>query len=96
VARRPREALLLLERTPDAFVDVRAFMAAAHAHLGDLARAVENAGRFVARFRTDIARGARFEPGDPVRWVLHVNPFRRTEDRDWIVEGLARAGLVAG
>jgi TolB-like protein len=95
VARRPREAVELLERAPDLFVDGRAFMAAAYAHLGEVARARENARRFLERFRSHIARGARSgDDAEPVRWVLHVNPFRRADDRAYLLDGLARAGLV--
>ncbi|HSD21997.1 MAG TPA: BTAD domain-containing putative transcriptional regulator [Anaeromyxobacter sp.] len=94
VARRPREGLELLARAPDGHVDTRAFMAAARAHLGDAAGAGADARRFVERFRAGIAKGKPFPDDEPVRWVLHVNPLRRGEDREWLVEGLARAGLA--
>jgi DNA-binding SARP family transcriptional activator len=93
VARRPREGLELLSRAPDGHVDTRAFMAAARAHLGDAAGAVDDARRFVERFRAGIARNGAFAADAPARWVLLVNPLRRAEDRAWLVEGLARAGL---
>jgi DNA-binding SARP family transcriptional activator len=93
VARRPREGLELLARAPDGHVDTRAFMAAARAHLGDSAGAREDARRFVERFRAGIVKGKPFAADEPVRWVLHVNPLRRAGDREWLVEGLARAGL---
>ncbi len=93
VARRAREGLELLARAPDGHVDTRAFMAAARAHLGDRAGAREDARRFVERFRGGIVKGKPFAPDEPVRWVLHVNPLRRAGDREWLVEGLARAGL---
>jgi TolB-like protein len=94
VARQPREAVELLERAPDLFVDTRAFLAAEHAHLGETARARENARRFLARFRSDISRRATGDDGEPVRWLLHVNPLRRAEDRAHLLAGLAAAGLV--
>ena len=93
VARRPREGLELLARAPDGHVDTRAFMAAARAHLGDSAGARQDARRFVERFRASIVKGKPFAADEPVRWVLHVNPLRRAGDREWLVEGLARAGL---
>jgi DNA-binding SARP family transcriptional activator len=94
VARRPREGLELLARAPDGHVDTRAFMAAARAHLGDADGAGADARRFVERFRAGIAKGKAFTEAEPVRWVLQVNPLRRAEDREWLVEGLARAGLA--
>jgi len=30
----------------------------------------------------------------PVRWPLHVNPIREAGDRDYLLDGLARAGLA--
>jgi hypothetical protein len=75
-------------------VDSRGYLAATYAHLGDRARAAENAARFLERFRADIARGAPADAGEPVRWMLHINPFRREEDRLFVVEGLALAGLA--
>jgi TolB-like protein len=93
LARRPREAIELLERTPDLFVDGRALLAAAYAHAGELDRAGANALAFVARFERSIAYGRPFAPGDPVTWLLRVNPLRREEDRAYLVDGLARAGL---
>jgi TolB-like protein len=93
VARRWREAAELLGRSPDAYADSRAFLAAAHAHLGDLERAREHARRFLARFAVAIAPGAR--PADAVAWVLRVNPLRRDEDRAALVAGLVAAGLSA-
>jgi DNA-binding SARP family transcriptional activator len=94
VARRPREGLELLALAPDGHVDTRAFMAAARAHLGDAAGAGDDARRFVERFRVGIARGKPFAADEPARWVVQVNPLRRAEDREWLVEGLARAGLA--
>jgi tetratricopeptide (TPR) repeat protein len=94
VARRPREAVALLERAPDLFVDTRAFLAAERAHLGDAARARDEARRFLARFRSDVSRRAAGDDGEAVRWLLHVNPLRRAEDREHLLAGLAAAGLV--
>jgi hypothetical protein len=94
MARRPGEALDLLARAPDGHVDTRAFLAVARAHRGDDAGARDDARRFVERFRAGIVRGRPFAADEPVRWVLHVNPLRRPQDREWVVEGLARAGLA--
>jgi tetratricopeptide (TPR) repeat protein len=92
VLRRPREALDLLERSPDGFVDTRAMMAACYAHAGDAARAAESGRRFLARFRGEIVRDPRARWDAALEWLLRVNPFRRAEDRAWLAEGLSRAG----
>jgi hypothetical protein len=93
--RSPREALDLVERAPDGFVDTRAMMAACYAHVGDAARAQDSARRFLARFRDHIARDRRVDGRAALEWLLLINPFRRAEDRDWLAEGLERAGLGA-
>jgi DNA-binding SARP family transcriptional activator len=95
VLRRAAEALALLERAPDGFVDTRAMMAACYAHVGDAPRAQESGRRFLARFRGDIAHDARAEAGAALDWLLRVNPYRREVDRAWLAEGLERAGLRA-
>jgi len=92
-AREPAQAVGLLEQEPDAYVDTRAFLAAARAHLGDAAGARAERERFLARFQRSIAPGA--PPDDAAAWVLRVNPLRRAEDRAWVLEGLARAGVGA-
>jgi TolB-like protein len=94
-ARRLRPAVELLERAPDGFVDTRALLAALHGHCGDVARAGESARRFLDRFRREIARDPRAGAAEAVPWLLRINPLRRAEDRDWLVDGLARAGVGA-
>lgn len=68
-------------------IDIPAFVAAAHAHLGrtDLGR-VEFA-RYVAGYREKIASGDDFKPDAPVKWVFQVNPFRRPQDLDFLRKG---------
>lgn len=95
VARAPPEAVRRWEHAADASVDGRALLAAAQAHAGDVAPARENARCFADRFARRIAGGGPSRPGDPVRWILRVNPLRREEDRAYLVEGLERAGLAS-
>ena len=42
-----------------------------------------------------ITFGRPPEPGEPLRWVTHVNPFRRAEHAALLAHGLALAGLSA-
>jgi TolB-like protein len=95
LARRPGESIALVEHVPDLFVDTRALLAAAHAHLGALDRARADGARYLERFARSIALGKPFAADDPVRWLLRVNPLRREEDRAYLLDGLALAGLGA-
>jgi TolB-like protein/Tfp pilus assembly protein PilF len=89
------EAAALLATAPRAMVDVPAYLAAAHARLGDRDRAAASVADFLADFVEKITFGRAAEPGEPLRWVLHVNPFRRPDDAAALAGGLARAGLAA-
>ena len=77
------------------FVDVPAFMAASCAFAGDMPGARLNLQRFLEDFQERIGMGRAAEPGEPLRWLLHVNPFRRAEDGERLARGLALAGLEA-
>ena len=57
-------------------------------------KARECAALFLEEFRKKITFGREPEPSEPVRWVLHVNPFQRQEDADYLTAGMAKAGLT--
>ncbi|AMY07806.1 invasion protein regulator [Luteitalea pratensis] len=86
-----------LELTPPTmmFVDVPAFLAASCAFTGDMESARRYLRRFLDDFQERIGFGRTAEPGEPLRWLLHVNPFRRPEDAERLARGLALAGLEA-
>jgi TolB-like protein len=92
---RHAEAAALLATAPRAMVDLPAYMAAAHALLGDRERATAALEMFTADFVEKVTFGRAPEPGEPLRWLLHVNPFRRSQDADLLARGLALAGLAA-
>ena len=78
---RDTELIELGSRVPiSMFVDVPAFLAASIALAGDLDRARWYLARFLAAVRERITFGRAPEPGEPLRWLLHVNPFRREQD----------------
>jgi hypothetical protein len=77
------------------FVDVAAFAAAAAALSGDIPAARSYLADFLDDFQERIGFGRAAEPGEPLRWLLHVNPFRRPEDAARLARGLALAGLDA-
>lgn len=80
-------------RMPHATLDCPALLAAAFALRGDSRRATEYLQRFLADFEERVTFGRTPEPGEPLRWLLHVNPFRRAEDVERVTEGLRLAGL---
>ena len=87
------EALEAAEPAETVFVDAPAVRAASAAMLGDLDRARRELECFDREFRLKVAFGREPEPGEQLRWLKHVNPFRRDEDRELLTEGLRRAGL---
>jgi TolB-like protein len=68
-------------------VDMPAFTAVALAHLGRVDEAREHMAAYHQGFRRLITFGREPGPGEPIQWVLDINPFRRPEDVDMIVEG---------
>lgn len=89
------EAAALLATAPRAMVDVPAYLAAAHALIGDHERAAAALDMFAADFVEKITFGRTPDPGEPLRWMLHVNPFRRNQDAELLSRGLTLAGLAA-
>jgi hypothetical protein len=75
------------------FVDTAAFAAASCALIGDGRRAASYLDEFLAIFQERITFGRAPEPGEPLRWLLHINPFRREVDAERLSRGLRLAGL---
>jgi TolB-like protein/tetratricopeptide (TPR) repeat protein len=88
------EALKLMARTLGATVDMRAFQTAAFALSGDFASASASLEKFLLDFREKIVFGRAPEPGEPLRWLMHINPFRRPEDAARLEKGVRLAGLA--
>jgi TolB-like protein len=93
-ARRYEEGIPMALKAWGATVDLSAFIAAAYAHLGNDAEAARYLAVFLDDFREKITFGREPEPGEPLRWILHVNPFRNEDDARELEEGLRLAGLV--
>ncbi|SFH46418.1 TolB amino-terminal domain-containing protein [Palleronia marisminoris] len=74
------------------FVDASGFSASALAHADRLDEARQALAQFHADFAEKIAFGAPVPPGEPIRWFLKVNPFRRPEDAAYVAAGLERLG----
>jgi len=95
MAARHDEAVAIMERAPDAFIDTRAFLAAAYAYLGQRAKARENAQAFLEGYARKIASGRTADSTEAMRWVLHVTPFRHDSDTTYLRKGLKKAGIGA-
>jgi TolB-like protein/tetratricopeptide (TPR) repeat protein len=91
LCRRYEDVVRRLAAVPLAMVDQPAYLAAAHALLGDDARAAAARDRFSQEFVDKITFGRAPEPGEALRWIQHVNPFRRPEDTEHLIRGLLRA-----
>jgi TolB-like protein/tetratricopeptide (TPR) repeat protein len=76
------------------FVDVPAFLAGSLALAGNVARARPYLAMFLRAFDEKVTFGRPAEPGEPLRWLLHVNPFRREVEADRLARGLRLAGLA--
>jgi TolB-like protein len=90
---RLEESIAFAVRMPNATLDCPALLAAALALAGDYPRATVYLQRFLADFDERVTFGRAPDPGEPLRWLLHVNPFRRAEDVERITTGLRLAGL---
>jgi TolB-like protein/Tfp pilus assembly protein PilF len=87
------DAAAVVSQAPRAVVDLPAYLAATHALLGDPGRAAASLELFLSDFVEKITFGRPPEPGEPLRWLFHVNPFRRPEDAEHFARGLRLAGL---
>jgi TolB-like protein/Tfp pilus assembly protein PilF len=93
-ARELRAAVELAARAPpNLVVDQSAFMAACYAHLGQQAPAAVQLAQFLAAFQDKITFGRPPGRDEPLSFLLHVNPFAKSEDAEFLVEGLRKAGL---
>ncbi|GMV14414.1 MAG: hypothetical protein AMXMBFR56_26380 [Polyangiaceae bacterium] len=96
VARRPKDALALAERAPpNLIVDQSAYIAAAYAHLDEMASARRHLEQFLGIFQQKITFGRVPDPDEPLAYLLHVNPFARPEDAAYMADGLRKAGLTS-
>jgi len=89
------DCIALTAGAPHATVDLPAYLAASYALRGEPARARSYVAMFLSDFVEKITFGRRADPGEPLRWLLHVNPLRRPEDQELVSRGLLLAGLEA-
>lgn len=94
VCRRYQEVLHFGMKAPDGFVDTRALLAVACAHLGRSEEAREHVERFLTHFREKIAMRRDVSPSEARAWLRKVNPLRRASDAEHFEAGLTLAGLA--
>ena len=75
-------------------VDHGALMAAGLVRLGRREEARASMDDFLTSFREKILFGREPEPGEPLRWLQHVNPFRHERAREHFAAALLEAGLA--
>jgi tetratricopeptide (TPR) repeat protein len=83
-------------QTPIIVTDGPAYLAASFAYAGDVARAKSHLNDFQEVFVARITNGRPAQPGEAMRWLLHVNPYRRDEDLQHFAEGVRLAGMDSG
>ena len=77
----------------DTMVDLPAYLSVALDQTGQTEAAQEHLAIFVEQFRQKISKGREPERGEALRWVLHVNPYKESRNRDRLADGLHAAGL---
>jgi len=91
--RRYDEAVRIAGKGGLTVVDSGAYLAASHAYLGNHERAAFYLDEFQKSFVRRITFGREPEPGEAMRWLVHVNPYRREKDTAHFTEGVRLAGL---
>jgi TolB-like protein len=94
VQRDYERAVAIGSRTPTIVTDGPAYLAAACARLGQHDHAERHAAEFRKVFAERITPGRAPEPGEMLRWLVHVNPFRREKDVEHFTDALRLAGLA--
>jgi TolB-like protein/tetratricopeptide (TPR) repeat protein len=77
----------------EVWVDLPAFVAAAHAHLGNSKEAARYLEIFRQVFHEKIITDHEADPEEIIAWENMANPFKREEDTALLVDGLVLAGL---
>ena len=81
------------KNAPDIMVDIPAYLAVAHLHLGQTQAAHEQVQVFLEQFQRKIAAGRAPGPGEALRWLQHTNPYRNPSLVLRLIEGVRRAGF---
>ena len=93
MAARHEEAVALMERAPDVFIDTRALLSVSYAYLRQRAKARENTMAFLKGYQRTIAGGRSIDRTEAMRWMLQVTPFRFDSETTYLRKGLKKAGI---
>jgi len=85
--------LALKRQLTNIWVDLPGYIAAAHAHLGNISEAQDYIRMFIESFTRSINGGRTPTDKEIIDWVTLANPFKYPEDTVSLVDGLKRAGL---
>jgi TolB-like protein len=77
----------------DVWVDLPAFIAAAHAHIGNREEATRYLEIFLKVFHEKIITETEPSPEDIIAWEKMANPFKSEKDMANLIDGLVSAGL---
>lgn len=94
IGRDPAGALAIYDAMGELYPHSIVWHAAAAAHAGRAAEARRLAADFAHRAARLWVGDANARPADYARWVMAGFPFRRSEDADYLREGLEKAGLA--
>lgn len=78
----------------EVWIDQPAYIAAAHAHLGNSDLAGDYLRLFIEVFTREIFGGDIPQPSEIVDWIRKANPFKLESDLSPLIEGLVVAGLA--
>ena len=78
----------------EVWIDQPAYLAAAHAHLGNFDLAGDYLRMFVDAFTREIFGGKAPQPSDIVDWIRKANPFKLEPNMGALIDGLNSAGLA--
>jgi class 3 adenylate cyclase/TolB-like protein len=85
--------LALKRPLTNVWVDLPAYIAAAHAYLGNTKAAEEYLELFINSFTASITRGHRPSSEEVIDWIKMATPFKNQSDTDNIIDGLILAGI---
>lgn len=92
-ARLHGEAIATMTPAPEALCNTPAFIAACHAHLGDLEACAAHRATVYRHHRRQLARGMFPRDMSCLDWLLAMDPFQRPDDLEHYAEGLRKAGF---
>lgn len=89
------EGALALRARCDAmpFVDAAAYTAAAYANADRIDEGRKEFERFLSEYKDRIVHSTDATPGEAIRWMLDINPFRRPQDLAFLHNGFERLGM---